>query len=340
MKEKISLIVTSIAAPNKILASLAKGCVERGFEFILMGDTKSPGGFSLQGCNFYSIEKQLKTGFTFAQKCPRNHYARKNIGYLLGMRNCSDIIFETDDDNAPLENFWHVPSFMLYVKQLSDTGWTNVYKYFTEDNIWPRGIALEAIHEPLPDYHCLKEGNVFCPIQQGVVNGNPDVDAICRLIMPGDHEFRNDRQVAIGRNSWAPFNSQCTKWVKDAFGLLYLPAYCSFRMTDIYRSLVAQRIAWENNWSVLFHEPNMYQERNAHDLLRDFEDEIPGYLNSARIAAALESLSIKSGKNYIPENLNLCYEKLVEMNIVGKKEIPLLNYWLKDFCELTSGSSA
>ena len=47
-------------------------------------------------------------------------------------------------------------------------------------------------------------------------------------------------------------------------------------MTDIWRSFVAQRIAWTNNWSVLFDEPTVWQERNEHDLMRDFRDEVPG----------------------------------------------------------------
>ena len=54
------------------------------------------------------------------------------------------------------------------------------------------------------------------------------------------------------------------------YPLLYLPAYCSFRMTDIWRSFVAQRIAWENGWRLLFHGPTMEQERNVHDLMKDF----------------------------------------------------------------------
>ena len=75
---------------------------------------------------------------------------------------------------------------------------------------------------------------------------------------------------------------------------MYLPAYCSFRMTDIWRSFIAQRIAWENDWYVLFHGPVMHQVRNAHNLLKDFEDEIAGYLNNARICHELESLDLNN----------------------------------------------
>ena len=68
-------------------------------------------------------------------------------------------------------------------------------------------------------------------------------------------------------------------------------------MTDIWRSFIAQRIAWENNWHVLFHAPTVWQERNAHNLMRDFADEIPGYLHNRSIGDALERLDLAASKD-------------------------------------------
>ena len=76
---------------------------------------------------------------------------------------------------------------------------------------------------------------------------------------------------------------------------MYLPAYCSFRMTDIWRSFVAQRIAWENGWNVLFREATVRQRRNPHDLMRDFRDEVPGYVANREICAALQALELEPG---------------------------------------------
>lgn len=99
------------------------------------------------------------------------------------------------------------------------------------------------IHADAGDYEKISNLTVECPIQQGLADNNPDVDAIYRLILPFPTIFRKGRKVALGNNSWSPFNSQNTTWWKKAFPLLYLPSYCSFRMTDIWRSFVAQRIA-------------------------------------------------------------------------------------------------
>ena len=113
--------------------------------------------------------------------------------------------------------------------------------------------------------------------------------------------------MALGKGSWCPFNSQNTTWSGGAFPLLYLPSFCSIRMTDIWRSFVAQRIAWENGWHILFHGATVRQERNDHDLMRDFADEIPGYLHNDRIRKTLEDLPLRGGKPEIMNNIRACY---------------------------------
>ena len=168
---------------------------------------------------------------------------------------------------------------------------------------------------------------------------DPDVDAIYRLTQTTPVSFIRDRRVALQQNVWCPFNSQNTTWWADAFPLLYLPAYCTFRMTDIWRGFVAQRIAWENNWSLLFHEPNGEQARNQHDLMRDFADEIPGYLRNAEICEALSRLKLRAGLEHLGENLLICYEELASKNVFDPKELKLVEAWLSDFEQIQSEAS-
>jgi len=337
MEEKISLIVTSISGPNKALCQLAEGAQKNNCDFIVIGDQASPKEFQLEGCDFYSLEKQKQLDLDFAKKCPTKHYARKNIGYLLAIAAGSSVIIETDDDNLPYDQFWSQRQRKQNVATVENGGWVNAYKYFTDEPIWPRGLPLEVIQNPIPDFESLAVEAVDCPIQQGLANENPDVDAVYRLVGKLPQNFRDDRRVAISKGSWCPFNSQNTSWWSEAFGLLYLPSHCSFRMTDIWRSFVAQRIAWVNGWSVLFSEASVWQERNEHNLMRDFEDEIPGYLNNSKICLALERLNLKSGVEKIGDNLKTCYEKLVEMSIVGGEELPLIDAWNSDLKKIRNG---
>ena len=330
MNKKTALVVTSIASPNAVLNALAQGSIKHGLEFIVIGDESSPSTFELEGARFYGIDEQRALPFRFAEKCPTRHYARKNIGYLVAISEGAEQIVETDDDNMPTEDFWTERVRRQSVKVISDAGWVNVYRYFTDANIWPRGLPLDHIQAAIPPFESLVAEEIDCPIQQGLADENPDVDAIYRLALPLPQSFRKDRRVVLDAGTWSPFNSQNTSWWRDAFPLLYLPAYCSFRMTDIWRSFVAQRISWANDWGILFHEATVWQERNEHNLMRDFKDEVPGYLNNSRIAEALDKLTLQKGLDKLNDNLKICYEELVRMELIGEQELDLIAAWTAD----------
>ena len=327
---KVALVLTSINGPNRAIADLAEGATRNDWRFLLMGDKKSPPDFSWPGVEYLSLSDQLKTGLRYAELCPVGHYARKNIGYLLAARQGTEVIVETDDDNIPRAEFWLPRERNVLAPCQENAGWVNVYRYFTDAFIWPRGFPLAMVRAPVPPREDMPVLPVDCPIQQGLADENPDVDAVYRLLLPLPQNFRDDVHVALMKGAWCPFNSQNTTWWADAFPLLYLPAYCSFRMTDIWRSLVAQRIAWECGWGVYYHRATVWQDRNEHNLMRDFEDEIPGYLQNTKIAAKLAETKLKAGISAIAQNLVVCYRMLVAEGIVGEAEMPLLMAWLHD----------
>jgi hypothetical protein len=324
-----ALIITSIAKQNHpVLKHYALNAKKKNIEFIVIGDTKSPKTFILKNCNFYSIKSQNNLDFKLAKFLPTKNYARKNLGYLIAIKNGAEIIIETDDDNIPMKNFWKKRKKIQSAFILKKKGWVNVYKYFTHQHIWPRGFALEKILNNLPNLK--KMEMIISPIQQGLADEDPDVDAICRLTQILPVIFRKSKNIALGKDAICPFNSQNTTWFKEAFPLLYLPSHCNFRMTDIWRSFVAQRICWTCGWSILFHSSTVRQERNAHNLIDDFKDEIPGYLNNLTICKSLEKLKLKKGTKNISANMVVCYEKLIELGCVGSEELSLLRAWLND----------
>lgn len=330
-----SLVITSIASDrHPVLNLFAVECKKRDLNFIVIGDTKSPADFKIEGCDFWSVDRQLTLPFELAKITPTKHYSRKNLGYLVAVQNGATEITETDDDNIPRENFWSEKQREVKSYGFENAGWVNVYHYFTENKIWPRGFPLEELQNKQIALSTLKQEAVNCPVQQGLADENPDVDAVYRLTYPLPLSFEIKTRLALGKNAWSPFNSQNTHWFKEAFALLYLPSFCSFRMTDIWRSYVAQRISWECDWSILYHEPTVWQERNEHNLMKDFEDEIPGYSNNFKICKELQELSLKKGKENIHENLIICYQKLVDINVIGKEEMTLLKAWISDISKL------
>lgn len=335
MTDKTALIITSISAPNQALRSFAEACGTRGIDFIVVGDVKSPDRFDLAGCDFWSLDRQRGLDLDLARHLPERHYARKNLGYLIAMQRGSEIIIESDDDNHPRDDFWQQRTPSGIARVAEHAGWINVYRYFSDTGVWPRGFPLQYVQKQQPLLDALPERSISCPVQQGLADENPDVDAVYRLVMPLPVTFARLPRLAVGRGSWTPFNSQNTTWFREAFPLLYLPSYCSFRMCDIWRSFVALRICWENGWGVLFHGPTVWQERNQHNLLKDLEEEVAGYVNNEAICANLEKLRLEPGVQNIGRNLIACYRMLVDMKVVGMQEMSLLESWLHDIGHIT-----
>ena len=114
------LIITSIApSTNRVLQTFASECQQNNMHFIVIGDSKSPAGFSLKNCDFYSLDQQKGLPFKMAGSLPECKYSRKNLGYLLAMKHDAKVIIETDDDNFPTIEFWkgcnsnHTSIFLL-----------------------------------------------------------------------------------------------------------------------------------------------------------------------------------------------------------------------------------
>lgn len=338
MNMNCSLVMTSIAAPdNQVLRTFARECAVNDVPFIVVGDFKSPGRFQLNKCDYWGLDRQRQLPFELAGILPENTYARKNIGYLIAMRNNTEVIVETDDDTLPKPEFWHERRRAITAQVLEGADWVNVYRCFTHHHIWPRGFAVEKLHGLQGLGSSVTSREVDAPVQQGLSDENPDVDALYRLTLPLPMTFDRARPVALGVNTWCPINSQNTTWFREAFPLLYLPSLCSFRLTDIWRGLIAQRIAWTCGWHVVFHNATVFHDRNEHDLLKDFQDEITGYLNNGRIAEELQGLDLKSGTEAIFDNLLTCYAMMVDRGHLAGDEIALVEAWTNDCRAALSG---
>jgi hypothetical protein len=330
-----ALVVTSIAAPTPALEELAGSAARADMDFVLIGDASSPAEFELSGCDFYGLERQRSLGLATADACPTRHYARKNVGYLIAMERGAETIVETDDDTVAYDTFWTLRERSQLAEVAAGQGWVNVYRYFSETTIWPRGLPLDEARAPAPPRSSLSVAEVIAPIQQGLVDNDPDVDAVFRLVLGQPFRFDAGESIALPAGAWCPFNSQNTTWWPEAYPLMYLPAHCSFRMTDIWRSFIAQRIAWTNDWAVLFHAATVAQERNAHDLMRDFEDELPGYLANRAICVALEQLDLVPGAEHVAANMRHAYRLFIENGWLDEHEFVLLDAWLADVAAAT-----
>lgn len=308
-------VVTTINAPTKQVKTLASK-----IPVIVVGDRKTPEDWALDNTTYINPDE-----------APHNHYARKNFGYLEAMRRGATVIYDTDDDNEPLPG-WKVRGAECEVQSCVTKGWVNVYYRFYSKPIWPRGFPLQVRESGLDRVMSISVKRV--PIQQGISDGNPDVDAIWRMTKGNFTGFGSSMPLFLSPGAWCPFNSQSTWWFPEAYCLMYLPEFATFRMTDIWRSFVAQRCLWEIGAGVAFHSPaEVFQDRNPHDLMKDFEDEIPGYLHNERIAERLTELKLTGDT---PKDMNLCYTELIKMNLLPMQELLSLQNWLNEYANITT----
>jgi hypothetical protein len=306
----------------------------RGGQLIAIGDRKTPQAGWPQGSEFIGIDAQVRLDYTLARCLPENHYARKNIGYLVAMSRHASSIYDTDDDNAPLAS-WAPRMVRARARPCLEAGWVNAYRWFSEEHLWPRGLPLDKARHEAAAPALGEPMDVEAPIQQGLANGSPDVDAVWRLVMDKEVTFAAGESVSLRPGTWCPFNSQSTWWFPQAYPLLYLPSFVSFRMTDIWRSFIAQRCLWALGQGVVFHGAEVFQDRNAHNLLRDFEQEVPGYLGNDRFREILEALDLPSAPENVAHNLHRCYSALVGAGLIPAKEMPLVECWLSDLATIS-----
>lgn len=327
---KTSLVITTINKLNQNIRNFSKNCKSKKWDFIVIGDSKSPKNYNLEYGNFFNINNQKKLKFKFAKICPNNHYARKNIGYLISASRKNEAIIETDDDNYPKKEFFKNIKFNQEVNKILNKSWINIYDLFTnkKEKVWPRGLPLDELFKNKIEITKKNKKKNYL-LQQGVCENNPDVDAIYRLINKRINIKFKKYKIDLG-NARTTFNSQNTIWHNSLLPLMYLPVTCTMRCTDIWRSLIVLKIFQINKMNILFFGTTMFQKRNQHNLMKDFEDEISLYLNCKNFYDVIDNLSLKKGNKYFEFNLKKIYLRLVEKNFFKKKELYFLNAWLKD----------
>ena len=172
-------------------------------------------------------------------------------------------------------------------------------------------------------------------VQQGVVDGDPDVDAIYRLTRKGR---RRRFSVSPSTSQHLPYSYHVVWWHRtirrttlhlyDAFWGLLIPQTVAFRVCDIWRGYWAQRLLWEVGSFLTFFPPNAVQFRNSHSYLDDFIDERELYHLSSDFVEFLAKWKT-SKTNFLDAILELSWD-MVDKDFWRPDDAMLVQYWLED----------
>ena len=332
-------VLTTINSPDQRVADWMQ---ITGNHTIVVGDKKTPNTWNHAKCEFICLEDQLMSDFAIASLLPKNHYTRKNLGYLYAIKKGAHAIIDTDDDNFPNIHQWNNllnSNFEVFELAPSEKiSFKNIYSYFSESDIpfWPRGFPLNLINDEksiINPCEILNTSTKNVGLWQCMVEGDPDIDAIHRLIFKNTPQFSTKAALMMGNNIFCAFNSQNTLWIdSDLFPLLYLPSTVSFRFTDILRGFVAQAVmnTSSKNWG--FYPATSYQDRNDHNLMNDFRSEVEMYSNMDEIFNIIFESCIQS--HSIIDNFMNCYTSLCQNNFVKEDELHILNSWINDLSNI------
>ncbi|XP_046551374.1 probable glycosyltransferase STELLO1 [Haliotis rubra] len=326
------IVVTTISYPTPDIKFLAK---IPGWKVVVVGDTTTPKDWRYPNCTFLSLDDQHGLGFETTPHLPERSYSRKTVGYLFAIAHGAKVIYETDDDNRPLDLLKHfVLDPTMWGLLYKGENLFNPYRHFGQPTLWPRGYPLGSVGENITQEYELSHWKTPS-IQQGIVNGDPDMDAIFRLTRKQTHSQLNvtfdDRAppAIVPAGVFSPFNSQNTLFLYDALWALLIPTTTTFRVCDIWRGYWAQRLLWEMGGNLGFFPPNAFQKRNSHSYLSDAKDEKYLYFLTERLVDFLSKWRCSLNKTFFDCMVELS-TAMVQENFWRERDARLTYLWIKD----------
>ncbi|KAK3605024.1 hypothetical protein CHS0354_000689 [Potamilus streckersoni] len=294
------IVTTTINTPTRATLAFCKLAKQNQWRFIIAGDTKTPHGlYQILEKRFHpfvtylSPETQQVLNPKLSDIIGWKSIERRNLGFLYAYLQGADIIATVDDDNIPY-NTWG--QNILIGQEIEIDLFINTACNFFDpisvtncNELWHRGFPIDFV--PVKnniEYKGKTMRRVL--VQANFWDGDPDIDAICRLSKKPIVKF-NDF-MPFGSTQLAPFNSQNTFIAREVIPYYAMLPFTG-RMDDIWASYIVQHYFPH---SVIFCNATVYQDRNVQDLVSNLENEIIGYRKTLALLNDLPNFL-----NYIPQ---------------------------------------
>jgi hypothetical protein len=290
----------------------------------------------------------------FLDAIPYKHFARKNIGYLYAIQHGAKFMFDYDDDNLlplskdgktvipPFRNSTHVQGVRKV--DLSTTAFNHhPLMGATVENSWARGFPLQFIQDKSTQGSDTASPMDLAMESVGVMqfcaNGNPDIDAIHRLVHPLPMNFKLKQTedantpkpsthgaVEVPSHALAPYNAQATIHTYKAMWALLLPFTVPGRVSDIWRGYFAEALFRELGISLIFLPAIIEQDRNEHHYLADMQAELDLYFKGGKLLELLRDW--KSTSQSVPERMEELWIDLYERGYIELNDVKVAQLWL------------
>ena len=273
------IVTTTIHPPTKAIAAFQ---AMEDWQLIVVGDKKTPRDYRLDRGIYLSPEEQEHYDRALSEAIGWNCIQRRSFGFLWARDIGADIVAVVDDDNIPLEGWGQnllvgteveLDYYETALPAFDPLGATN------HGHLWHRGFPLQLIARR--DYGHKTRKRVRVDVQADLWDGDPDVDAICRLEHAPECRFDPDL-FPMAASRMGPFDSQNTFLRADLLKDYFMFPHVG-RMDDIWAAYYLQA----KGCQVVYNRPSVYQARNEHDLLADMRQEYVGYENNLKLVEDL-----------------------------------------------------
>lgn len=287
------IVTTTINNPTEAIKKF--DCIS-GWTLVVIGDLKTPKDYKLSNGKYFSPADQERYDKELSDAIGWNCIQRRNFGFLIAKDMGAEIIATVDDDNIPLagwgENLMigHNIEVNYYQTDLQCFDPIGAAGYKA---LWHRGYPLQLLAQR--DFSNRSTKKINASIQADFWNGDPDIDAICRLEHAPICDFKPN-YFPLASNTISPFNSQNTFLSKDVLEDYFLMPHIG-RMDDIWASYYLQA----KGHKVVFGKASVFQERNEHDLIKDMKNEYIGYENNLNLINDLAK-DPEAIQKYLPES--------------------------------------
>lgn len=354
---KTAITITTIHIP-KILKDICENLIHYkrlDVSILVIGDKKTPDetrgycnkianefGNEIEYLGINEQEKTFQKHKDLLELFPYNTPDRVILGGMISYLRGYDRLVAVDDDNYPTHyDFVGFHSITGTETELNliknDSGWFNVHDALKEENnipFYPRGFpwGQRTPESSKKTYHSAK---VKVIANQGLVLGDPDIDAISRLFWPiraiaMKSEF--EPQFGLYPGTWSPFNYQNTSLCRELIPLYYRPISAK-RNADIWTAYLINKLAEHFNDVITFGQPLVKQIRNPHSLWEDLDAELVNNRATDHLITILRNVSLfeKTYFEALMELLNKSQEKIKEMNGVSSLEFEMIKGFFKEY---------
>jgi len=270
------IVTTTINHPTEATLKFIEIAKRDGWKFVIVGDTKTPHEeYEKLDCIYLDPDKQAEMYPELSEIIGWKTIQRRNIGFVYAYNHGAEVVATVDDDNIPYDN-WGTD---LYVgKEVEVDYYTNKellvfdpLSVTNQSNLWHRGFPIDLLpYKNLIEYKGKKK--ITPLIQADLWDGDPDIDAMCRLSFKPIVKFDTTSPFAAAEIS--PFNSQNTFIHRDALKHYAVWPYVG-RMDDIWGGYYTQKMIGDDK--LIYNRASVYQDRNVQDLITNLEKEIIGY---------------------------------------------------------------